>query len=417
MPVPVLTYNADPDWTIAGFTEADRTTFTLDEEIVNLPGTPESPGSDNGHGWNESVTDGAYNRWRAYIDEPSEELTPVMESLDPDIAERDATGAIAWVSDGTARIRVSYPGREAKIYRQAMEQTGLAEVVTLTGLLASSLVKHAHDALYALISAFDPGQAAQRYISANNLDPDSPSVTLDTGHFAHGELDFSAVSVISEIDSTARENAHVALISADHASCAKHFCPGVGDRVTFRRSNGTYQTVTVATKTDIGGDLSILEFSAPVTGITPLEVISQAQLETYAPVVSELGDRHALLGVRRTRHFADGAVGSGLLPQLFRYKGSSVAYAYSESSNERMWEWLSGNYGEPGEWIMGSALSGDSGGPSFLIIDDTPVLLGHAYTTFSFPLVAATSWLSDVNTALGAHTVQHPDLSAFTDFS
>lgn len=415
MPAPLLTYDDDPDWTITGFTAADRAAFALEEEIINLPGTPDTSDEADGHQWDETSSSGSLNRWRAYIDEEEEFATVAMESLDPAVGERDATGGIVALGSGTCRIRLSYPGKEPWITRQTMRTVSVAETARLTGLSADSLVEHCHTGLAALIAGLTAGADTQRYLDANNLDPDTPAVTLNAAHFA-AALDFSAVSVMSESSGTPQENRHVALVSELHATCAKHFAPGVGDRVVFRRSNGTYQVSEVDSITDISGDLSVIEFTGAVTGLTPFECVSQAQLEDFAPKVAALGSLHALLGVRRTRHFADGTVGSGLLPQLFTHNSGSVSYAYIPAL-ERIYDFVSSAYGAPGGWIMPLAKGGDSGGPSFLIIDGTPVLLGHAHTVYGFPLVAGTSWLAAVNTALGAYTIAHPDLSSFTDFS
>lgn len=422
MPKATLTYNSSPDFTFTGFTSADRGDWLFTEELVNIPATLPSSNSGNGHNWDEGIGSGSYNKWHASLDEAGAFSSTVLESIDTSVGEIDTDGSIKGISTGDCRIRCSYPGKESKIYTKSMSSLAVSTYVELTSLASGSLVKHCHDAIQTLISSQTAGPITQQYLSANNLDPDSPSVTLNSNHFAYGGVDFSSISVMTEKTGVAAEVRHCALVSAIHATCAYHYSPDVGDRVVFRRSNGTYQVSTVDTKTKISStDVCVLTFTSEVTGLTPLDVITQAQIEQYAPRVTDLGYSHALYGLRRTHHYADGVSGSGLLPQRLvvgSFGAGNVATNYG--GGRGIDEWQTVYYGDSGSWMMSAPLGGDSSGPIVLLINNNPVLLAHTYSIWYSPLVAGTDIVSAVNSEManaGSYSLSNPTLSTFNDYS
>ncbi len=196
--------------------------------------------------------------------------------------------------------------------------------------------------------------------------PDAPEANASAAFVAHG-IDLSGLGWVQ------REPTHPAtLVTPDCAVYADHQPMQVGDTIVFAAADGSVKTGQVASVSrarladGTDSDLGIARFTAPVAGVAPLAVGTFAQPEdllSYPVFLSGHGPDTLLIG---TNEVVDVVV-TGKTNPTFKY--------LSEGR-------ITG---------MANGQSGDSGGPSFVVKDGQPILLGvHLEVdqdTFISPLV------------------------------
>ena len=145
------------------------------------------------------------------------------------------------------------------------------------------LREHIDNNILALIDGKTASTVTQDYFLSNNGWNVVPVTELNPDAFT-ASFDFSHTSAMRE---TQTEESHpVHLLSPNYAICASHTGATIGEKLTFRRSDGTYQTVTTSAVSPlIGDDIKLLLLSDAVTGITPPKVLPRGWLEKYAPDV------------------------------------------------------------------------------------------------------------------------------------
>lgn len=328
-------------------------------------------------------------------------------------AVNNTTKTIYQMDDGVVDIYISaYGYSEQKLnHTFAAIQDSHNET---TGYVSGSLSNHIHTAVHNLISGLQQSNSIQQYITSSNGDIDAPEITLNENIFT-GALDFSGISVMR----TGRTNDGfpATLVTNRHALVAKHVAGSVGTEYLFMRSDGTFQKVSVQARTDTtGNDLTVLYFDQALTGITPYKVLPTDWEDTYAPSCNYSTETTSILPtLRKSRHFGDGSTGSCIVINTLRYYSNTSTLVYNTRApiiapNEI-----------PEIWGT-QAIGGDSGGPSFLLINNELILIGSQYTVTQ--ATAISKHVSEINTIMdtqagaapGTYTLTHPDLSGFTTF-
>jgi len=299
-----------------------------------------------------------------------------------------------------------------------------------TGLVAGSLSRHVDDAVKAMIGSQVQSNSVQRYITASNWNIDNPTMTLNPDIFT-GALDFSATSVMrsrgSDNSYTPDERYAPALVSNRHAIVAQHTYLQVGESVLFRLPNGSFQKVAVENVYQIadyiGGDIQLVYFDAEVDGsIVPYETMPLNWQAAYCPELYSPSVIHTSLPViRKAMHSSiDNAWGGHILVNMYKRLATDETkfdigrHTYNSSNDV------------PEEWGEGVVIGGDSGSPSFLLINNKLVLVGTQSSELSagcidhFTIEINTAMneianISDINK--GSYALQHPVLTEFNNYS
>ena len=329
--------------------------------------------------------------------------------------------SILWADNGYVDITVRAYNLGAKRFKRLMI-SDVTEMLELTGFEAGSLTKHAHDAVITLLGAQIYSKDKQQYITNTNQDLDNPDISLNPNLFT-GALDFSGVSVMSTRQGDDRFP--ITLITNRHAIVAKHVAGSIGDEYVFKRTDGSYQKVTVTGRHSIinADDITILYFDQEITGALIYEVMPNGWESDYCNLnYDELALRSSIPVLRKSMHYSDGSFGSAL--QI-----SSINSGRSVNSFTPPFIDIYNNYivENPlnilySEWGYKEAIGGDSGGPSFLLINGGLVLVLSQYTVSGGNNIA--HHVTEINSALndlagvsqGTYLLQHPDLSSFNTY-
>jgi len=321
--------------------------------------------------------------YRLTLESPLTASLPVVwSSGDTDIATVTASGVVSRVADGTVTITASTPWGDATV---SLDVTRVVDDPVPSDPPA---VGSAFNDCLGLLDLID-GKA-----------PSSTTLNVFTGYYATdmtrnascwaASLDLTGCS---PYNSKSGKKKAGTLIAADIIVHAEHFPEGLpnGTVVDFFTADNTRVTRTVVGTVDIEGTdirLSRLNEDAPET------------LATYPIFDSDYRDYFPELGLVNR------------LPLVF----------LDQQERAKMAEWVGGGsvivptnanalpwYTEPEP--------GDSGGPVFLLLDETLVLIGCFYgSTYAQPLHGQASAINAAIAALGSeHTVSVVDLSGYEE--
>jgi len=288
-----------------------------------------------------------------------------------------------------------------------------------TGYVAGTLGASCLAEMETLINGLTQSNAIQQYLTANNADVDAPDVTINPSVFT-GSLDFAATSVMSstEVD----DRYPLALVAGRFGLIAKHVRGGIGREFVFRRTDGTYQKVATQAYTDIPDkDLSIIYLDAAVTGVPFYKTMPLDWQHTYMPSLvnaNSAGHIGIIPTLRKAMHSSvDNIWGSYFLIN----RASAVWIGTGETiTNVRVGSEQTGDI--PEEWGEGNAIGGDSGSPSFFLINGELILITSQYNQTGAVNIA--HYTAEIETAMdtmagdtpGTNTLTHPDLSGFTTY-
>lgn len=272
---------------------------------------------------------------------------------------------------------------------------------------------------------------------------DSPSVSPNTW-FIFGEYDWSGISI-------ARTNAPgpyypFILVSPRHAVFAAHcdLSPVVGHRVTYRRPDGTTQTVEVVAISrhpqefsgDKNGDLAVVYFNAPVVGckiyktlpkdflsyLPSVEFVQQPRVRVALPAILRVvnigQDPASLIINTNSPKFIRAGVALISGHQDANVSSSTVTFTYRKTESPALNSHMRHLYG------------GDSGSPVFFLIQEKPgvvaenVLVSTVHTPLGGVSTGGTAdWLNDRMNAMArsagdmtVYELKHVDLSRFKKF-
>ena len=343
-------------------------------------------------------------------------------SEDESIATVDDTGQVFYVSDGTASILIGTNTHEERRETGRRLASGVVTLFTPLSFVVGTVGAHCQAALETLVNGRPQSNLLQELYLTNTSDVDNPDVTVNPNFFAPS-LDFSGVSIART--GLNEDTFPVALVTDRHAIIARHVAPAAGTKVAFRRQNGTYQTATVLDRTHVeaGGivgyiDLSVIYFDQVITGTTIYKTLSDTFFQTYAPAaIFELfgsiytESKSAFPSIRKARHASDGSGGSYVqLNACNRYFESNGLLNNTDPMLSPLQDW-----GIPG-------IGGDSGGPSFFLINNEMILATSQYTvtggfSISGHVIEINTIMNDqAGVAQGTYELQHPDLSGFTTY-
>lgn len=290
---------------------------------------------------------------------------------------------------------------------------------------------HVTASVQSLIAGLAPGRPVQDFITTANFDFVNPVVDINPNLFAGG-FDWSGVVMMAS--SRTSPNFNPALVSPRHAIVAGHvsgnYTPGV--KCCFRLPDGTPKVVTVVSKTrfnypstNLVSDVALIYFDQPVTGAKYYKVVSKDVFRRYMPVLNTSfklngTDFFPPIPVLRVAiHDVNGnpGVSTMQISSLVQATDMSITNAYEQVAVlNRVWQPFIG-------WQHQGAQGGDSGGPSFLIINNEPVLLCSQTTVSGADNLA--TFVDLINVEMnklagkpsGFYKLEHPDLSRFKAYA
>lgn len=227
------------------------------------------------------------------------------------------------------------------------------------------------------------------------------------------------------------------LVSPRHALCATHFNVsaqwGVWSEAhqdvtsTFRRQDGTLQTVRVIGKADLGDDLTVLYFDAPITGCDFAKLARTSDIIRKCPYLASRPDgrrysipvflatknphpaRNLIAGRRFSIHRI-GGINFGV--------GLSGTTDYERALPEYIWE-IGYYQNDSGSPIFFPLVEPGSTKTTVVLLSSLYAVGGPAYGS-NIPLINATMNTLAANAGdplAGAYAVQVADLSAFTNYT
>ena len=221
-----------------------------------------------------------------------------------------------------------------------------------------------------------------------------------------------------------------AMITARHALVAHHVWGNdVGNRFVFMKSDGTlytaeieaYERITTANPENTGEDLAIIYFTADVpAGVAIYKVLPENWDADYAPsCVFESTGKCIMPVLRRAMHTPS---------SVFTLRGTILINTLTISTSKTLSNTRFGfdNTGEiTSDWGVYS-IPGDSGSPSFLLINAELILIttqtnanaGNDIPYFTSEINTAMNAMANVSDpAKDTYALTHVDLSSFTKFT
>jgi len=327
-----------------------------------------------------AVTGGYDPLYRLTLESPLTVSLPVTwSSGDTDIATVSASGVVSRVADGSVTITASTPWGAASV---SLDVTRVVDDPVPSDPPAVGSAFNDCLGLLDLIDGLTPSSTTRNVFTGYY----ATDMTRNSSCFA-SSLDLTGCSPYNSKSGRLKAGT---VIASDIIVHAKHFPEGlpVGTTVDFFTSDDTRVTRTVVGSVDIAGTdirLSRMNSDLPET------------IARYPILPSDYGDYFPELGVVNR------------LPLLWidQYERAKLA------------EWIGGGSvleptnAEALPWYT-RPVTGDSGGPVFLLLDESLVLIGCLYgATYAQPLAGQESVLNAAIASLGSeHTVSVVDLSS-----
>lgn len=291
------------------------------------------------------------------------------------------------------------------------------------GFESGTLGEHVYNQILGLISGLTPHlDSTQKYWLSNNGDIDAPAAVRNTGCFV-APLGLFGMTCMKGTWNAGQ--APLTLVTSRHALSANHFGAVIGERVVFQREDGTFQEVTVQSKNKIdGSDIGIIYFDEPVTGIPVFKVMPADFEKLYVPSLTERdidNELAMLLSITKLYHDFEGTAGDWTTIHAHR----TIQYLEpTETDADKIWLTpVSSFLTEPKTWESNdpNMTGGDSGAPSFVPINGEAVLIWHAYTVTTEPLLS--QYINEINAIMNTqagtvadYALIHPDLSEFVSY-
>lgn len=190
----------------------------------------------------------------------------IERNLSPSICDIAAPNVVSGLS-ANENIRMLVRDDGGLKYFDYLNVTGDGTATVTLASESGSLARHIEDATVARLSS-PAGDAVQSAWAAYSAAPSGLVTATPNGSGFVAGLNVAATSVWRTGQSS--DSLPLMLISPRHAVTAKHVLPAVGASVTFRRPDGTLQTVVVdAVYGEPFCDLGLVHFNFNVTGIDP----------------------------------------------------------------------------------------------------------------------------------------------------
>lgn len=355
-------------------------------------------------------------------------LGPVsITNLTPSVLQMQGNQAVGQLYNSTGRIRVKgYAGSRDYTLRFPDQAPTVTEVDE--DVVPGTLAAHCMGNLLARMSGKTPGGPAQNVflesnhgftlssLSCSGYNPSSIVAGLDLAC-----VQFASSRPAASPGQTSEHRVPSLLVGPRHMIAAYHAMNYPGDRVFFRRNDGSFAEAIVTAVRDLGDDLGLTVLDRDITGIQFARVLPQNwPTKLRAPYANSTVENGVTVIKRRDRVFvAIGLTGNtspGLgfvrhaqlfgLSQLGHLDSGPFfrSVAFSAPANPAFNGWYSQPYG------------GDSNSPMFVIVEQAgvqvPVFLANFYTAFSGPSYGA--HVNMINTNLNQMSVAAGDNRPFS---
>lgn len=310
-------------------------------------------------------------------------LKPVLfESLNPAIATVDSNGYVQNQSNGTVGILVKN-GAIRKRVDHTSETIGGQTSRVFQNYLTGSLGKLLNDQIDEEVAG---GGSLQVFSLKNNTTPEY------TRHDCWIEADLTCWPVWN---SKVGNKFNGCLISPRHMVFAAHCGITNGTTIRFVTNSNTVVTRTVGNRTNIANfdlQIAVLDSDVPES-ISFSKVLPEdwADYFTFESIPVLCGNQHTELVLRDCNQFVVSSE-SGLITHEIA-EGDRAAFSKN-------------------------IISGDSGSPVFMLIDDQLVVLGTHYTAIGAPLISA--HIDQVNAAMtslgGGYQLTQIDLTDYQNY-
>lgn len=326
------------------------------------------------------------------------EIVPTYESLDESIATVTQYGQVERVADGTVGI-LARTRLLTKRVDLAISRTGGTSTSGLIQYVDGSLAKDCSDAIDDRISGLSASTTINLFSTQDHVD----SNYVRNASFWASDVDLTCISPWNSGGGNKRAGT---LISPRHIIFAEHYQLNVGNTVRFVKSDNTVVDRVLTAKQSVGPSNASDGYATDLTvGLLDSDVpagISYAPVlpSGYSAYLPSLSADYALPALCLDQDE------KGLVTDLYLL---STSASLKVSTDDKRLE-----YYEP-------KISGDSGNPVFLIINDELVLV----TCLTFGGAGAGSNIanlhSEINSAMtslgGGYTLTTIDLSGFASYS
>lgn len=320
-----------------------------------------------------------------------------FRSLDPEVATVDSSGKVSWVSDGDARILVRpYKNITRRIFVPVKSEPSDTLDVPLY-YVAGSLGLHMTEQID---SAIDSKTLAAKAMYTT-IDHITPQYIRNTDCWLHGVTGLTAMSVWN---SDLGNRKFGVLVSPRHAVFAKHYAVVVGATVRFITTDNQIVDRTITARqglsgTGIANDVTVGILDSDVEGVDFVKVLP-TDFHNYWPGHNIFQAPIAVSDQQKKALIKD--VSSIVSGPFLTYKVPTDA--------QRL-------------LFHESLIGGDSGSPTFAIINNELALLTTHTTRVAGPLYSLENF-DRINTIMAnlqggdsPYQLTPIDLNGFTDFS
>ena len=344
----------------------------------------------------------------------------VFSSADPSVATVDQHGNVTRVTDGTAGIIASTEFVKRRV--DVTVSRSMTSSVAWNNFVSGSAAKNAYDAIQSRItvSGLTPASYANCALFSTRDDADA-TYAWNANFWGH-DIDLTCLSPWNSYHQNQQAGT---LVSPRHLIFANHYVPATGTTIRFIESDGTVvaRTVTALQRAGSVADIAVAILDSDVpSGISFANVLPADAWTAKLPGISYL----SRLPILCTNQDKWGFVGS--LGVLSPRPGADTQLNSNVPSDTTQFAFAIQGDGLP------SPRMGDSGSPSFLVINGAPVVVMLWTATGSGTTSGAPQGLgsdvltytSDINTAMhslsiaaGASTdyqLTAVDLSGFTSY-
>jgi hypothetical protein len=321
-----------------------------------------------------------------------------MENLNPDVATLN-DGFLTRLTDGTATVRIKTPLGSRAVQCNMTQAVGdpVLSYVWANG----SLAKHASDAILSRLDDGDPATILPMY---SVLDYANHNYVRNPNFWGADLPDITAIVVGNSV--TGPYRAGVA-VTDKHVMFARHYPLEVGHVLYFVDSTGAVISRTVQHSDKLTAepfnhhDIGIASLSSPLPETISHCLVLPANAPSYIPNAT---DQFLVWGTN-----AIGGRGSvrGLWTFGFTH---SVWFDIASATEPRDLEQYYVSY-----------ISGDSGSPMFMVINNRLVLLGCLVTGLGGSVTDVSRRLTEVNALIQfrdpSYSLTQVDLSSFPSYS
>ena len=336
--------------------------------------------------------------------------TATFTNVTPSIATSDSSGNVTYVSPGTAQFNVRV-GKRTKGVTCPMSLTGSSYSTTFNSFSGTSLAKHVTDQVDTRLNLLSPSGTTQNIYSSTN----------DTSHvYVRNTSNFAAdvdLTFIPAYTAGSGSQTMGVLVTPDIMIQADHSHPS--GTVYFVTSTSTTVTRSITSGMNITGtDIYVARLNAPFlsgSGVTPAKVMGAGTIGTYT-------GSSAVNGTKITNT----ALANMAVPVVYTNQARTLNIGTANlfySSNFNLFTPYKGcatlvdltkKYATWYTPIVG----GDSGSPSFFIVNGTGVVLGVWHTICNPSNISGK--FTQINTAISTLGSSYPltavDLSGFSSY-